>query len=183
MINKKLLVMGALVLSLGITACSEKKAETKEPVKQEETTDKQEKPVETENEKQDEEEKESEKSKVSVEIYKMSQEEEKIITETVEYDELNEKNIWTSLKEAQVVGKDTEVLSLMKNGDKLELDVNTEFGNQLRSSGTTGEEELLHCVVNTYLDAYECEEIKITEEKEVLISGHAEYDNYMKRFE
>ena len=183
MINKKLIIMLALAVSLGITACAGSETKEKEPVKQEEPDKKDEPEEDGDKEPVQQEPEEPEDSKVSVVIYKMSQEEEKIITETVECDELNEKNIWTSLKEAKVVAEGTEALSLKKEGNKLELDVNGEFGNQLRSYGTAGETELLHCVVNTYLDAYKCDGIKITEEKAVLTSGHAEYDSYMERFE
>lgn len=191
MVNKKLLITMALALSLGLSGCSKNEVKQEEPVKQEETTSKTEETVEPEVDEQDEEKpeekepekKEPEKSKVSVNIYKLDENGEKFITETVEYDELNEQNIWTSLQEAEVVAKKAKLLLLTQTNDKLEMDVNEEFGNQLRSSGTFGEEALLHCVVNTYLDAYKCEEIRITEEKGTLISGHAEYDRDMVKFE
>lgn len=93
------------------------------------------------------------------------------------------KEIWQQLVDAGTVDEKSQVLSLKQNEDRLELDVNTAFGEQLRSYGTAGEYELMKQVVNTYLDAYECEEIKITEEGGVLYSGHAEYDGYQKRYE
>lgn len=191
MINKKFAAGLLLALGLSMTACSEEKTKPEEPAKQEESTDKKEETVKPDEDKQEEqepeekepEEKKPEKSKVSVAIYKMSPKEEKIITETVEYDELNENDIWTSLMRAEVVGEETKILSLKQNDDKLEINVNKAFGEQLRSYGTAGEKALLHCVVNTYLDAYGCKEIKIMEENDILTSGHAEYEDYMTKFE
>lgn len=53
----------------------------------------------------------------------------------------------------------------------------------LRSFGTAGEREIVGCIVNTYLDAYKAEEIKITEEGQTLTTGHAEYAEYLRKFE
>lgn len=196
MAKKKLWILLALTASLGMTGCSEENPSDKtnppavqqEDTNDKETPDKEEEDSEGEDVKEPEEDsngedvKEPAKSKVSVAIYTVG-EDESIVTEMVEYDELNEKNIWQSLKDAGVVSAESEVLSLTKKDGKLELDVNSDFGGLLRSMGTAGETYILHCVVNTYLDAYECDEIKITEEGGILESGHAEYDSYMKRFE
>lgn len=104
-------------------------------------------------------------------------------TDPQESKEPDAKETWQQLVDAGTVNDKSQVLSLEHTGDRLELDVNAAFGEQLRSYGTAGEYELMKQVVNTYLDAYECDEIKITEEGGVLYSGHAEYDGYQKRYE
>ena len=94
----------------------------------------------------------------------------------------NEDRIWDYLIEAGSVPKDSEVCALVKEGEQLKLDVDKTFGEWLRSFGTTGEQEIISCVVNTYLDAYGAKSIKITEEGETLCSGHMEYEEYMKKY-
>ena len=66
---------------------------------------------------------------------------------------------------------------------QMELDVDEKFGEQLRSLGTAGEEELMHCVVNSFLDTFSCEKVRITENGDVLVSGHKEYGDYISRME
>ena len=77
---------------------------------------------------------------------------------------MNATVLWGLLKETGIIPEDSEVISLKGDGEKLLLDVDSVFGEQLRSQGTAGEREILGCVVNTFLEAYGCEEIKITEE-------------------
>lgn len=50
------------------------------------------------------------------------------------------------------------------------------FQNQRKSYGTSGENMLLGCVVNTFLDAYKAETVFITVDGGILESGHAIYD-------
>lgn len=161
--KKKLLVVFFTVFLFGITACSEEKKPVQEPVADEQLEEK--------------------KEPINVAIYKVDGDTGEIVTESKELESLTEKEVWTLLKEAGSVGEGTEVLSLKKEGTRLDLDLNKAFGDQLRSYGTTGEQEILTCVVNTFLDAYKCDEIKITEEGEHLLSGHAEYEDYFQKFE
>lgn len=58
----------------------------------------------------------------------------------------------------------------------IQLDFNKAFQNQLKSCGTSGENMLLGCVVNTYLYIYEAETVFITVDGGILESGHAIYD-------
>ena len=104
-------------------------------------------------------------------------------TEEKTCDKLTAENVWNFLKEKAVVSEDTFVNSLEEKERTLKLDVNEAFGNQLRSYGTSGESMLIESVVNTYLDAYNCEKILITENGETLASGHMEYTEYMEKFE
>ena len=118
-----------------------------------------------------------------VNIYKLNPDNGVYITEAKECQTLNETVLWELLKENEIVPTDSEILSFQVSGDKLELDTDTVFGDWLRSFGTAGEREIVGCIVNTYLDAYKAEEIKITEEGQTLTTGHAEYAEYLRKFE
>lgn len=118
-----------------------------------------------------------------VNIYKLDPDNGVYITEAKECQTLNETVLWELLKENEIVPTDSEILSFQVSRDKLELDTDTVFGDWLRGFGTAGEREIVGCIVNTYLDAYKSEEIKITEEGQTLITGHAEYAEYLRKFE
>lgn len=126
---------------------------------------------------------EAKEEPVEVNIYKINPDNEERVIEVKECEELNETILWEFLKEAKVVPEESNALSLEVKGNQLELDVDIAFGEWLRSFGTTGEKEIISCVVNTYLDAYQADEIKITEEGQTLYSGHTEYTEYLRKFE
>ena len=120
--------------------------------------------------------------KISVNVYRFNPDDETFVVETKECDELSEQNIWSLLKETTSIPADSNVKSFKMNGDQLELDVDHAFGEKLRSYGTSGEDALMGCVVNTYLDAYKCSSIKITEDGQTLCSGHREYTEYLTKY-
>ena len=65
---------------------------------------------------------------------------------------------------------------------KIDLDFNAATGNRIRSMGTTGETEIIGCIVNTYLDTYNCDGIRLTEEGNALMtSSGADFDGYSGR--
>lgn len=65
----------------------------------------------------------------------------------------------------------------------IELDLNSAFAAYVSNMGSTGEYYTVGTLVNTFLDAYECEQIRITVDGEALSTGHAEYPGYLARFE
>ena len=71
-------------------------------------------------------------------------------------------------------------ISLFDNEEVYVDDIPEEIKNIFISDKTS---EMTMSVVNTFLDAYGCEKIKITVEGNTLESGHAEYPRYMNRFE
>ena len=74
--------------------------------------------------------------------------------------------------------------SLNESEKKIDLDFNKTTGDRIRSMGTTGESEILACIINTYLDAYECDGIKLTEEGEPLeTSSGADFNGYSSKIE
>lgn len=187
---KKKLIIFFSILLIGLTACSSGKSLDQNQLagsEKVESNDKEENLSQGTNQESGEgesgQEPENNKIPVNVVIYRMDDETGEIILESKELEELNEKELWELLKKSGMLKEDTEVISLKIDESKMVLDLNQAFGEQLRSYGTAGEQEILKCVVNTFLDTYNCEEIKITEEGNTLMSGHAEYDEYFQRFE
>ena len=191
---KKSIVMLLLTITaLSLSACaSGKETDGKENVKQE-AVDENAKDKEELNEHVNEEEKKDDidneednvtedTKKISVNVYRFNPDDETFVVETKECDELSEQNIWSLLKETTSIPADSNVNSFKMNGDQLELDVDHAFGEKLRSYGTSGEDALMGCVVNTYLDAYKCSGIKITEDGQTLCSGHREYTDYLTKY-
>ena len=125
----------------------------------------------------------TEHNSVKVLVYYPNENADGTDTEEMECKELSAENIWSLLKGKGVVAENAEINNFRETDKALELDVNEAFGEQLRSYGTAGETMLMESVVNTFLDAYGCEGILITENGGTLISGHREYADYMGKFE
>lgn len=109
------------------------------------------------------------------------------VSESVEIAELTPENIVNALIEKSVLSSDVQVLKCDKQTvegvESLEVDFNEAFGVYVSSKGTTGEYYTIGSIVNTFLDAYGCEKIKITVEGNTLETGHNDYPGYMDRFE
>lgn len=93
----------------------------------------------------------------------------------------NEQDIWNALIENGILTEECELLSLSINEEekKIDLDFNAATGDRIRSMGTTGETQIIGCIVNTYLEAYGCNGIRLTEEGQPLQTSHgANYDGY-----
>ena len=102
-----------------------------------------------------------------------------IVSESVEIHD--EYDIWDALKENGILTEDCELLSLTVNEaeKKIDLDFNSAVGDRVRSMGTTGETEIVGCIINTYLEAYGCEGIRLTEEGQAFETSHgADLDGY-----
>lgn len=96
----------------------------------------------------------------------------------------NEYEIWDALKETGILTDECELLSLKVNEDDntLDLDFNSATGDRIRSMGTTGETEIIGCVINTYLETYSAKGIKLTEEGQPLETSHgADMSGYNER--
>ena len=120
-------------------------------------------------------------------IYTSNDDATAFVAESVKIDELTPENIVKVLIEKSVLPSDIQVLKCDKQTidgvESLDVDFNEAFGAYVCSMGTTGEYYTIGSIVNTFLDAYGCEKIKITVEGNTLESGHAEYPGYMNRFE
>ena len=177
---KKTILWLLIAAVLGTTACSGSNT-TENTIEDNKDKAETKKDDSSANQKQDEENTQQEFVKVLV--YYPNENADGTDTEEMECKELSAENIWSLLKEKGVVAENAEINSFREMDKALELDVNEAFGEQLRSYGTAGETMLMESVVNTFLDAYGCESILITENGGTLISGHREYADYMEKFE
>ena len=174
MYKRKLFYAMCCLTAVLATGCGKKDStDTKNPeqVESQDTT------------KTDDKKEESEKTKSVMKIYSINMSSGEIQTEDVETDSLNEEKIWSLLQEKSVITPECGMNSFKVNEEEktIDLDVDEEFGNYIRSMGTTGETEVLACVVNTYLDSFQCEKIKITEAGRTFETSGAVLAGYMTK--
>ena len=100
---------------------------------------------------------------------------------TIEVDEKEADTIWQALKNAGVFTDESAVNTANLENGVLKLDVNQTFGDTFSHMGTAEETMVLQSIVNTYLDAYECEKMVITVDGNTLVSGHKEYAGELTR--
>lgn len=123
------------------------------------------------------------KEKETITIYYVNMDTGEREYETVEVIKREADIIWNELKTKGLLTEQCEINSfeLDEENGKIDLDVNKSFGDYLRSMGTAGEEEILGCIVQSYLESYSCDKIKITENGEALETGHTILDDYISR--
>lgn len=93
----------------------------------------------------------------------------------------NEQDIWNALIENGILTEECKLLSFKVDEaeGKIDLDFNAATGGRIRSMGTAGETQILGCIVNTYLEAYNCDGIRLTEEGQAFESSHgADFSGY-----
>lgn len=100
----------------------------------------------------------------------------------VQVSSLSEGSILEALIQEGVLASDVQIISFRQEGDQLYLDMNGAFGTQLRSMGTAGEVAILGSLVNTFLTAYNASSVTVTENGQLLESGHAIYDAPLEMF-
>ena len=129
----------------------------------------------------------NEDKSVEIKVYVSNDDATAFVSDSVKIDELTPENIVNILVQKSVLSSDVQVLKFDKQKvdgvESLEIDFNEAFGAYVCSMGTTGEYYTIGSIVNTFLDAYGCEKVKITVEGNTLETGHAEYPGYMNRFE
>lgn len=142
-----------------------------------------------ENSKDQEPETEQQETAVSskiVTIYSPNEMADGFITEEVEASEVTESWVVEQLIAKGVIPGNVQALSCTETQEggikSLKLDLNQAFADFLQSLGSTGEYMVVGSVCNTFLDAYDCSQVQITVEGNVLATGHAEYPGYMKKF-
>lgn len=201
--KRYLIFSAALIASCGllIPGCGKNDAIAEEPVQQTETAD-DEKITETEEELSvseiDSEEKTEDREETTSEPQAPVEEEISSRSVTVYYvDDLSgvvvgkaaeitdEYDIWNALKENGILTDECELNSIRINDDQtMDLDFNHATAERINSMGTTGETEIIGCIVNTYLEAYDCVGIRLLEEGSDFVSAHgAEFKEYPGRIE
>lgn len=168
--------------AFSFTGCGKEREKDSEQVNTEKTEQSTESVANTEEDKTDQE---SEPTPVEdaesrdVTIYYVDDQTAEVTGKSVEIQ--NEQDIWNALIENGILTEECELLSLSINEEekKIDLDFNAATGDRIRSMGTTGETQIIGCIVNTYLEAYGCNGIRLTEEGQPLQTSHgANYDGY-----
>lgn len=98
----------------------------------------------------------------------------------------DQNDIWAALQDKGVLTDDCELLGFDVNEEEntVSINFNSALGDRIRSFGTTGETEIIGCLVNTYLDAYDCDGAKLLEEGETFeTSSGADFDGITGRIE
>ncbi|MBD5539774.1 MAG: hypothetical protein HDR00_00995 [Lachnospiraceae bacterium] len=101
----------------------------------------------------------------------------------VEIQGLTPQNLISELAAVNVVSINTEVNSFEQDGKSLKLDLSKGFSQYVNMMGTGGEFIVMGGLVNTFLTAYDADEILITVEGKTLETGHASYENPLGFFE
>ena len=107
-----------------------------------------------------------------------------IVSEEMTIEDIDDTTVWNQLLEKGILTEGCKLNSckIDENNKTIDLDMNTEVGERIRSMGTTGKDEILTCIVNSYLDTYNCEKLKLTENGQTLDTGDTELDGYMNHF-
>ena len=195
---KLFLLLGAcMVLVLGCQKSESEEAEQEEK-KAEALEIESEKEDEEDAEESEEAEEETDKKEESgqqtpvaktktVTIYSSNDNADGFVTEEVEASEVTAGWLLGQLASRGTVSGEVQALSCTETQvdgvNALNLDLNQAFGNALGSMGTAGEYMTLGSVVNTFLDAFDCEKIQITVEGATLATGHTDYPGYLNRFQ
>lgn len=181
---KKQMITFLVMLTLGCTACININYTT--PNTTQEESDNQDKT--SGEKKEDESNKDVEEKDISgekeiIKVYYLNFDTEEQKCETIEVEKKDPELIWNKLKEKGILQEQCEINDFKMDAEKktIDIDVNTEFGNYIRSMGTAGETEILDCLVKSYLESFECEKIKITENGDVFETGHTVLDDYISK--
>lgn len=109
------------------------------------------------------------------------------ISEEVQIDALTPEEVLNALISKGAVAADVQILAFntvtVDDKPTIEIDFNSAFATFVTNMGSTGEYFAIGSICNTFLNAYDCEQIKITVEGQTLTTGHAEYPGYMTTFE
>lgn len=187
--RKKLLITGLLVLTaFGSWACGAKQTDTKEDTTQFQEADAKPEEKDTAEENSDMEINENTQNEEGkkVLIYYGNDNADAIIYKEVTISELSPETLIDELAKVNIVSMDTKVNSVSldeKDKKLLHLDMSKEFGEYVSMMGTAGEYIVMGGLVDTFLDAYDCEHVKITVEGETLETGHAIYEGNLQFYE
>ena len=155
--KKRLLILGVVsALALSVTACG---GETLTEYQKNNTAEVSANAGETE---QLQEDTAKDAQKVSVCIYYSNADASGFESKEIEIDSLSPDNLIGELALVNVVSYDTKVLDFSKSGKNLTLDLSGDFSNYINMMGTAGEYIVMGSLVNTFLDAYDADDILIT---------------------
>lgn len=115
-------------------------------------------------------------AQIPVNIYTPDENAESFYTIPTVMDEADAKQVLALLMEHSMLNEGIMLNNAQMDGTQLQLDFNQAFLDQLLSYGSSGEQMLIGCVVNTYLSVFDAETVFITVNGEIMESGHVIYD-------
>lgn len=177
-----------LVVMLSLTACNN----TSDTSQTLETSVEKEQNVEEDTKKEIDEDisnnetQESSSRLASITIYYSNDDATAFTSEEVQINSLSPEEVLNALIEKGAIAADVEILSFetttVDGKATILLDFNDAFASYISSMGSTGEYFVMGSICNTFLDAYDCEQIQVTVDGDTLSTGHAEYPGYMTTF-
>ncbi|MDR1017921.1 MAG: GerMN domain-containing protein [Lachnospiraceae bacterium] len=124
---------------------------------------------------------------VKVDVYFANSDASRLVDQEVTFDRLTPQALIDELAKHNMVSTDliaNSVTTTTNNGDKaIILDVSSNFSDFLSERGSTGEWFSMGSVVNTFLDAYDADYIKITVDGNNITGGSADYTGFQKDYE
>ena len=135
---------------------------------------------------EDTEEEEKPAETVKINVYSSNDDATAFQTVEAEITSRSPEAVLKALAEQGAIAADVKVNSLEQTTadgvGTLLIDFNGAFASYVSSMGSTGEYYAIGGVCNTFLDAYGCEQIKITVDGATLETGHTDYPGYMGMF-
>lgn len=119
-------------------------------------------------------------------VYSSNDDATAFVFEELQISELSPEAVLGALVDKGVITSDIEIRSFqittVEGKASIEIDFNNAFAAYVMSTGSTGEYYIIGSICNTFLETYNCEQIKITVEGAVMETGHKDYPGYMNRF-
>ena len=107
-------------------------------------------------------------------------------SEEVQIGSLSPEEVLNALNSKGVISSEVQInyfeTTFVDGKATILLDLNNAFSFHIASVGSNGEYFIMGSICNTFLDAYDCEQIQITVEGKTLSTGHTEYSGYMTTF-
>lgn len=122
-----------------------------------------------------------------ISVYYANEEETGFTSENIVIETLSPDSVFNTLISKGVVTADVNIESFMiskiDNKKSIDIDLNQAFVTYVSALGTTAEYYTVGGICNTFLEAYDCEQIRITIEGDEFVTAHAEYPGYLTKFE
>ena len=113
---------------------------------------------------------------LSYQLYLPNENADGFVIESAETTQISAAVILAELQARGVLSDTVTINAFSAVEDRLTIDFNQAFADQICSMGTSGELMILGSVVNTFLNAFQAESVCFTIDGQILESGHVIYD-------
>lgn len=121
--------------------------------------------------------------KIKITVYSGNENADGFIQTDTWVDEINENALLEQLVEAGVLPETVEITALEQEDGTLTIRLNDAFRNHLFTQGTAGEYLVIGSLVNTFLKAYDAQNVYLYIGEDVLETGHNIYDYALEFYE